>query len=414
MNTERKRTSQEPDSTTAIAELARRDHESVVSLTQELVRAASRGGLDPYDHVSGIVSRWLSANGLPFRELTDEANGKVVGIVCDISGGHRGPRYVLDACLDTAPFGDLAAWRHHPTSGAIENDWLYGRGAADSKAAIAVFLHIARRVRAEAGRLHGTLTLLFDADEHTGNFGGAKRYFSGPDAPQDVSGVMIGYPGTDQLVVGGRGYLRCELTVPGQSGHTGSQRAVGNDNAVERAADLVSVLAKHRTPGPLDLAIDLPPKLTVTGISGGESYSIIPDRCTIKVDVRLTTTFDQSAARRLIEQVAMEVDTRWPRSGETQIVFHESWPAYHLSPQSPIRAALLRAGARHLPEQVMPKVAGPSNIGNYLAGLGIEATAGLGVEYEGLHGTDERISLSTIPSIQATYHEAVLALLNAI
>jgi succinyl-diaminopimelate desuccinylase len=58
------------------------------------------------------------------------------------------------------------------------------------------------------------------------------------------------------------------------------------------------------------------------------------------------------------------------------------------------------------------KVAGPSNIGNYLATLGIEATAGFGVGYRNLHGTDECIELATIPQVQATYHKAILELLG--
>jgi acetylornithine deacetylase/succinyl-diaminopimelate desuccinylase-like protein len=59
------------------------------------------------------------------------------------------------------------------------------------------------------------------------------------------------------------------------------------------------------------------------------------------------------------------------------------------------------------------KVAGPSNIGNYLARLGIPATAGFGVDYQGLHGTDERIRLDSIPVVQAAYHQALLTLLHA-
>jgi succinyl-diaminopimelate desuccinylase len=61
---------------------------------------------------------------------------------------------------------------------------------------------------------------------------------------------------------------------------------------------------------------------------------------------------------------------------------------------------------------VEAKIAGPSNIGNYLAGLGIPATAGFGVSYVGLHGTDERARLDTIPTVQATYHDAVLRLMS--
>ena len=48
----------------------------------------------------------------------------------------------------------------------------------------------------------------------------------------------------------------------------------------------------------------------------------------------------------------------------------------------------------------------------YLAGLGIPATAGFGVGYEGLHGTDERIRLNTIPVVQAVYHQALLTMLH--
>jgi succinyl-diaminopimelate desuccinylase len=55
------------------------------------------------------------------------------------------------------------------------------------------------------------------------------------------------------------------------------------------------------------------------------------------------------------------------------------------------------AARRHLPCAPPAKVAGPSNIGNYLAKLGIPATAGLGVVYHGLHGTDERIELASVP-----------------
>jgi len=286
----------------------------------------------------------------------------------------------------------------------IESGWLYGRGAADSKAAVAIFAHLAVRLRREADHLDGSLSVLFDADEHTGRFGGAKAYFGGSDGPDDVAGVMIGYPGTDQLVVGGRGFLRARITVRGRAGHTGSERTTGYPNAVATAARLVGQLSDHATPAPPDPVIGLPPRLTVTAVQGGEGYSIIPDRCTVDVDIRLTPSFDEARARALIESAANQVD------GE--IVFQESWPAFCLAEDAPIRVALASAARRHLPTSPPAKVAGPSNIGNYLAKLGIDATAGLGVAYHGLHGTDERIDLSTIPMVQAVYHEAVRTLLT--
>ncbi|MEV5942053.1 hypothetical protein [Streptomyces sp. NPDC051994] len=61
------------------------------------------------------------------------------------------------------------------------------------------------------------------------------------------------------------------------------------------------------------------------------------------------------------------------------------------------------------------KTAGPSNIGNLLAGQagGIPATAGFGVPYEGLHGIDERAGLAELPQVYAVHHRAVLELLDA-
>ncbi|SPE57395.1 hypothetical protein SNS2_3065 [Streptomyces netropsis] len=58
------------------------------------------------------------------------------------------------------------------------------------------------------------------------------------------------------------------------------------------------------------------------------------------------------------------------------------------------------------------KTAGPSNIGNLLAGEGIPATAGFGVPYRGLHGIDERARLAELPTVYAVYQRAVLDLLG--
>ena len=349
------------------------------------MRIPTRGGLDPCEPIIDCVSEWLTEHDLPSRRLHDIDTGRPVALVCDITGHHPGPRYILDACLDTAPFGDSSTWQHEPTSGATDNGWLYGRGSADCKAAIAILMHIATHLYKARSRLRGSLTLLFDADEHTGNFGGATRYFGAPDAPRDVPGVMIGYPGTDELVIGGRGFLRAELTTRGEAGHTGSQRAVDNGNAVEKAAELVRLICSHRTPGPVDRALGLSPKITVTKIAGGQGYSIIPDSCTIGVDARLTTTFE-SSGKKIIEQLWHKLTSGYHRLCRRLLSFMKSWPAYRLDENAPVRVALTCAAERHLEKRVPAKVAGPSNIGNYLAKLGIDVTAGFGVRYKDLHG----------------------------
>ena len=388
---------------------ASEDFADVVKLTRELVRVPSRGGIDSYDPVLETMAAWLADHGLACHRLAGP-DGAVVALTCEVSGGRPGPRYVLDACLDTAPFGDEAAWTYPPVSGEITDGWLHGRGSSDSKAGAAIFAHVAARLQEMAGGFGGSVVLLFDVDEHTGGFGGAKAYFEGPDAPGRVNGVMIGYPGLDHVVTGGRGVLRARMGVRAVAGHSGSSQA--GAGAVAKAADLVRELRDVPLPGAAGPGFPLPARLTVTAISGGQGFSMVPDLCSINVDIRLTPALEALSAAALLTEAAAAIDTAWAGTPATSVEVTTRWPPYALPDSSPLRQALLQAAAR---AGLAPaaKVAGPSNIGNYLAGLGIPATAGFGVGYEGLHGTDERIRLDTIPVVQAAYHQALLTLLHA-
>jgi succinyl-diaminopimelate desuccinylase len=387
---------------------ANEDHESVVALVRDLVTIPSRGGVDSYDPVLDRLNAWLAHHRLRATVLKD-STGATVGLTCEVHGARAGPRWVLDACLDTAPFGDEHAWTHPPTSAVIEDGWLYGRGSADSKSGAAIFCHVAARLAAITDQLHGSLVLLFDVDEHTGGFGGAKRYFEGPDAPEDIAGVLIGYPGMDKLVIGGRGVHRAKLHVHGVASHSGGSKTT--PSAIEKAAHLIRVLSTAELPDGASPEFPLPSKLTVTAIEGGEGYSLTPDLCTLNVDIRTTPTYDDDAANRLLEHLVADVDDAWSGTRPTFIQVDTHWPAYALAEDSPLRTALLDA-AKTAGVEVEAKIAGPSNIGNYLAGLGIPATAGFGVGYVGLHGTDERARLDTMPTVQAVYHNAVLRLMS--
>jgi succinyl-diaminopimelate desuccinylase len=393
----------------AALRMAREDHGSVVKVASELVQIPSRGGIDPYDAVVDCMSSLLTGNGMAPGRLR-APGGQTVAIVCEISGGRPGPRYVLDTCLDTAPFGDQAAWLYPPTSGKIADGWLYGRGSCDSKAGAAIFAHVGARLLPASRQLAGSLVLLFDVDEHTGGFGGARAYFEGPGGPGRVDGVMIGYPGPDHVVTGGRGVLRAELRAYGIASHSGGRAAT--PNAISKAAALVSALAGAKLPARPEPTFPLSPRLTVTEINGGDGYSAVPDVCSLKVDVRLTPGFDAAAAEALLRSLIAEVDAAWPGTHPTGVEIIMSWPPYRLGDDSPLKTALLTA-ARQAGLSPTAKIAGPSNIGNYLAGLGIPATAGFGVEYQGLHGTDERIRIDSIPPIQAAYHQACMALLTS-
>ncbi|MFD3662639.1 M20 family metallopeptidase [Streptomyces sp. NPDC058659] len=383
---------------------------SVVELAQELIRHPSRGGVDDYRPVLGALESWLAVRSVPHRRLRDAA-GELVGLLVEVEGGRPGRWWALDACLDTAAFGDESAWAFSPTSGAVRDGWLLGRGAADSKLAASMFCHIAAELHQEAAELAGGLAVLLDVDEHTGGFGGALAYLADPRAARPA-GVMIGYPGLDEVVVGGRGLWRAQVSVHATAGHSGSSRTV--TGAISRAAHLVRLLDQAKLPGSPAAGAEFPlgPKVSVTAITGGQGFSVTPDRCELNIDVRTTPHFTSHDAEHLVRTAVTSLEAELPGPKPSEVTEVASWPPFRLREDQEPAAALFTA-AHGAGLAVVAKVAGPSNIGNLLMREGVSSTAGFGVPYEGLHGINERASLAELPLVHAVYLQAVRSLLGA-
>ncbi len=381
--------------------------DSMIDLLGTLVACPSRAGEDSPEPVLQAISVWLTAHGIAHAWLRDEA-GAPLGLWGEIEGGRPGPTYLLDATADTAPFGDLNAWRHPPDRPTVEDGWMTGRGCADSKAGIAVFCHVLADLLPGMPQRAGRLGFVFDAEEHTGSFAGIRRFMAirGSEPP---AGVMIGYPGNDRLVTGARGFLRARLAVRGMGAHSGSSGKRGV-NAIERARLLLEQLAALPLPAP-DETFPLPPQLTPTAIYGGGSFSLVPDACTLELDIRLTPAFDDAAARRHVEAALARLDADGAAPA-TAVEWLPGWPAYRLDPHMPMVQALSDAAAEAFGHAVPTAVVGPSSIANFLATLGIPATAGLGVTYRNIHAPDECVLLATLEPTFLTYRNALIRLLG--
>ncbi len=64
---------------------AEEDHEFVLELTSALVRVPSRAGIDSYDPIVDVLSRWMREHALPV-ELVRAGHGAVVGLTVEIRG----------------------------------------------------------------------------------------------------------------------------------------------------------------------------------------------------------------------------------------------------------------------------------------------------------------------------------------
>jgi len=428
--------------------------DSIVSFTAQLVKIPAQGGIDQPRPTLQAISSWLTDRGVNHRLLlatpatgasTAAVNsatassavaaslaGKLpapavalpdpVAVVIEIQGALPGPTYCFDACVDTAPAGNLASWTKPPFAALIEDGWLYGRGAADSKVAVSILCHLALEFQKRREQMHGKLTILLDGDEHTGRFGGVKEYIAKVEKPD---GLVICYPGNDRIAVGARGFYRVSISVPGFAQHAGSSQPV-KDSAVTKAVLLASKLNAITLPKEADQDFYFGPKLTITAINGGSGFAQVPDLCTINVDVRLTPSFTAADARVLIKQVVDEVDgvgANGSASGGAAtgavtngkkvctIKEEESWPPYKLAADHALVASFIAAASDAHGRTLTSFVCGPSNIGCYLSALEVPATCGFGVNFRGLHAADEAIEIASILPVVNSYRKLVENLL---
>src|SRR4051794_9405937 len=90
---------------------------SIVDFASALVRTPSQGGIDPYEPVLRLIGDWLDRNDVRSEWVRDPKTDRLVGVTASVTGETPGPRWVLDACADTASVGDLDAWNFPPFSG---------------------------------------------------------------------------------------------------------------------------------------------------------------------------------------------------------------------------------------------------------------------------------------------------------
>lgn len=161
--------------------------------------------------------------------------------------------------LDVVP-AEAADWSVHPFSGAIENGYVWGRGAVDMKDMVGMMIVVARQLKRAGIVPPRDLVFAFVADEeHGGRYGAHWLVDNRPDLFAGVT-EAIGEVGGFSLTVprpgGGerrlylietaeKGLSWMRLTARGVAGH-GSM--AHDQNAVTAVAEAVARLGRHRFP----------------------------------------------------------------------------------------------------------------------------------------------------------------------
>ena len=234
--------------------------DEVVQLCSELIRIDTTNTADPETLVGEAEAADYVADKLRevgySVELVQSGADKRMNVFARLEGADRSRgALLLHGHLDVVP-ADPSEWSVHPFSGAVQDGYVWGRGAVDMKDMDAMILAVARRFRREGVVPPRDIVFAFLADEEAGGHFGAKwlvenrpDLFAGcTEAIGEVGGFSLTY-GEDQRVYliesAEKSMAWMRLRARGKPGH-GS--FLHDENAVTRLAEAVARLGNHRFP----------------------------------------------------------------------------------------------------------------------------------------------------------------------
>ncbi len=200
--------------------------------------------------------------------------------------GSGKPSLVFNAHADTVGVGERAAWRTDPFKATLKDGRVYGLGAANCKASMAVHLWLAREI-AKSGRApRGEVVFTFVGDEE--NLGpDGMAYLRGKGTVKPTT-LIVAAPTLNRLVTEERGVMWVRATARGKAAHAGAPHT--GDSAILRMHGVISALqrefvAKESKGGQRST-------LSIGRIRGGENINVVPDLCTIEMDRRMLPNED--------------------------------------------------------------------------------------------------------------------------
>ncbi len=282
-----------------------------VALSQALIRCPS---VTPEDvGAMTIVENALKGLGFVCQRLRLQAPGSVAIENLYARLGTTSPNFCFAGHTDVVPTGDTKLWRHDPFVATIQNETLYGRGAADMKSAIACFIAAVER-HSNKSAPKGSISLLITGDEEGPNTNGTKAVLDVlRKQGERIDHCLVGEPTAtvragDTIKIGRRGSMRVVLTVSGVQGHTAyPQNAL---NPIPILAALVTKLAGE----PLDsgTAHFEPSTLVFTTFDvGNPAGNVSPAQARAALNIRFNDLHTPESLLRHIEQVAHEVTTAY-------------------------------------------------------------------------------------------------------
>lgn len=210
------------------------------------------------------------------------------------------PTLLLNAHIDTVKPVD--SWKRNPFSPTIEKvtsltsgeteDTLFGLGSNDCGGGLCSLLQMFRMLTKKPQSYN--LVYLASAEEEVSGKDGISRAL--PLLPH-IDLAVVGEPTGMRPAVAEKGLMVLDVIAHGKSGHAARNEGV---NAIYEALDDMRWIRDYKFEKVSEFLG--PTKMTLTVVNAGTQHNVIPDKCTMLVDIRTNEFYDNEEVYHFICQ----------------------------------------------------------------------------------------------------------------
>ena len=200
------------------------------------------------------------------------------------------PTLLLNAHIDTVK--PVASWSRDPFSPNVEDGVLYGLGSNDCGGGLCSLLQIFRMLTEKPQSYN--LIYLASAEEEVSGKDGITRAL--PLLPH-IDLAIVGEPTGMNPAVAEKGLMVLDVIAHGKSGHAARNEGV---NAIYEALDDMRWIRDYKFEKVSEFLG--PTKMTLTVVNAGTQHNVIPDKCTMLVDIRTNEFYDNEEVYEFIRQ----------------------------------------------------------------------------------------------------------------
>lgn len=331
------------------------------------------------DNMVDYISSFAKDEGFQVKRTPMEACGDFLTIEIN-EGAPKG--CLFQAHMDTVH--EKGVFGQPPVR--IEEDRIIGPGVIDCKGGIAIALLCMKALLENGFDKH--VRLILTSDEEISNVLGGEKEI------QFIQNSAEGFPCAlncetaegDEVVIARKAILKYRLDIKGVSGHSGKHYFTSK-NAILEAAHKIIALHEKSVPGGTTYSCNV--------IQGGKVLNVIPDSCSISLDIRAVTRKDMTAAMQTVEQIA---NTAFIPGTSCDVTLLSTRPPMEKQSQTlDVLNKLLGVCHKYNLGTLTPIEAGGGSDSCYTQVAGVPSICGIGASGGLQHTPNEYLNIASIP-----------------